>query len=121
MSDVSIRKRKRSAAKIVRAYNKKKRRSLSPFSVTVGTVVVFAVVLGCGIRVAKNEITVYQKKQELENIQQQIESLEADNAVYQSILNDEDERSYMERIAVERLGYAYPGERRFCDPNKNNG
>ena len=121
MSDVSIRKRKRSAAQIVRADNKKKRRGTSPIHYTIGFVTVIAVIFGCGIKIAKNEATVYQKKQELLEIQEQIADLEADNAVYQGILNDEDERSYMERIAIERLGYAYPGERRFCDPNKNNG
>ncbi len=121
MSDVSIRKRKRSAAKIVRAYNKKKRRGTSPIHYTIGFITVIAVLFGCGVKIAKNEATVYQKKQELLEIQEQIADLEADNAVYQSILNDEDERTYMERIAIERLGYAYPGERRFCDPNKNNG
>ena len=55
------------------------------------------------------------------NIEMTIDELKAENMSYESILNDEDERSFMERIATERLGYAYPNERRFVDPNKNNG
>lgn len=32
---------------------------------------------------------------------------------------EDDERTYMERIAMEKLGYAYPDERRFYDTTRN--
>ena len=35
------------------------------------------------------------------------------NDEYIRLLSADDEAAYMERIAIERLGYAYPNERRF--------
>jgi cell division protein FtsB len=60
-----------------------------------------------------------EKKQELAALQEKAAELEIENAEYASILAEDDERTYMERIAVDVLGYAYPNERRFYDTTRN--
>ncbi|MBQ3919274.1 MAG: septum formation initiator family protein [Oscillospiraceae bacterium] len=121
MSDVSLRQRKRSAARTMRDYRKKKRGRTSPLLVLIVTVAVSGLILSCGVAFIYDEVTVAKKQAELAELNAKIDELKAENMSYESILNDEDERSFMERIATERLGYAYPNERRFVDPNKNNG
>ncbi|MCD7730629.1 MAG: hypothetical protein LUI05_03930 [Oscillospiraceae bacterium] len=60
-----------------------------------------------------------EKKQELAELQEKAAELEIKNDEYSSILAEEDERTYMERIAIDVLGYAYPNERRFYDTTRN--
>ncbi|MFT3950575.1 MAG: septum formation initiator family protein [Oscillospiraceae bacterium] len=46
-------------------------------------------------------------------LQAKIEKTQQQNDEFRRLLSSEDENEYIERIAIERLGYAYPGERRF--------
>jgi cell division protein FtsL len=55
------------------------------------------------------------KQVELQKINAECSEYEKENSEYSSILNETDERTYIERIATEVLGYAYPNERRFYD------
>ena len=55
------------------------------------------------------------KKQELENIQSQKSRLELEVADTQSLLEEDRDEVYIERIARERLGYANPGEKVYVD------
>ena len=59
---------------------------------------------------AKNKIA--KKEIKLAETQQQFDE-------YSRLLNMTDEEGYMERIAIELLGYAYPNERRFYDTSRN--
>ena len=65
-------------------------------------------------------VEIAEKQKELDRLESKAQELEAVNDQYQSILNEEDEQKYMERIAIEVLGYAYPTERRFYDTARNN-
>ncbi|MBQ7990356.1 MAG: septum formation initiator family protein [Oscillospiraceae bacterium] len=122
MADVSMRQHKRSAAKILRKYKRQKRHGLiPPFVTVIVTAAVIVLTVGCGFAFVIDEVTVSKKEAELAELNEKIEMLRAENEQYESILSDDDERSFMERIAEERLGYAYPNEKRFVDPNKNNG
>jgi cell division protein FtsB len=56
-----------------------------------------------------------EKRIELQRLSDECIELEKQNSEYESILNESDERAYIERIASEVLGYAYPNERRFYD------
>ena len=81
---------------------------------------VFIVLIGaCVVSIIGDKVELSEKQQELEVLKAQAEALEAENASYESILNEDDERTYMERIAMEKLGYAYPDERRFYDTTRN--
>jgi cell division protein FtsB len=56
-----------------------------------------------------------EKQAELQKLSAECDEFEKQNSEYASILSETDERSYIERIAIEVLGYAYPNERRFYD------
>jgi cell division protein FtsB len=56
-----------------------------------------------------------EKRLELQALIDETNEYEKLNSEYESILSESDERTYIERIAGEVLGYAYPNERRFYD------
>lgn len=93
----------------------KKRKQGSPLMrfVIMVTGAVFVFYCLCSIVITQAEIA--EKKQELDVLAEKAERLEEENAEYLSILSEEDERAFMERYAIEVLGYAYPSERRFYD------
>lgn len=103
--------------KTAKALKKKKQGSpLMKFVVTI-TGVVF--VLYCAVSIIITQAEIAEKKQELAALEEKKQKLEEENAEYLSILSEEDERAFMERYAVEVLGYAYPNERRFYDTAGN--
>lgn len=55
------------------------------------------------------------QKREYENVVQQKERLALEVDEIRSLLEEKDERLYIERIAREKLGYANPGEKVFVD------
>lgn len=55
------------------------------------------------------------KKQELATVQAQKYRLELEVADTQSLLEEDRDEVYIERVARERLGYANPGEKVFID------
>ena len=105
--------KKAAMAAVRKAYRKKQGRSNALASI-------IAVLIGaCVVSIIGDKVELSEKQQELEVLKAQAEALEAENASYESILNEDDERTYMERIAMEKLGYAYPDERRFYDTTRN--
>ncbi len=55
------------------------------------------------------------KKQELTAVQSQKERLQLEVADTQSLLEEDRDEVYIERVARERLGYANPGEKVYID------
>ena len=55
------------------------------------------------------------KKREYENVIARQEKLQLEVDDTKSLLAEGADRVYIERIAREKLGYAYPGERIFVD------
>mgnify|MGYP006967149724 CR=1 FL=1 len=97
----------------------KKNKQDSPFMKLVVTVTGFVFVVYCLCSIVITQAEISEKKQELNALIEEAEMLEEANEEYQSILSEEDERAFMERYAVESLGYAYPNERRFYDTTGN--
>lgn len=109
----------KAARKVLKkAYNKKYRQNNGLLKIT-GAAVLVVMIAGCGISIFSDMLEYSEKQSELDELKLRAEQLEAENAEYESILNEEDERTYMERIAIEKLGYAYPDERRFYDTTRN--
>ncbi len=79
----------------------------------------FAVVISSLISFISSQAEIAEKKQELAELNAKAAELEIINEEYSSILSEEDERIYMERLAIDILGYAYPNERRFYDTTRN--
>lgn len=55
------------------------------------------------------------KKQAYENLMSQKAQIELEVADTQSLLEESNDEKYIERIARDKLGYAYPGEVLYYD------
>lgn len=114
----SEKERRAAKAALKRAYRKKMRKRRTAISY-IGIPVALILIAACLISIVSDKVELNEKQQELVALQMKAAELEAENAGYASILEEEDERTYMERIATENLGYAYPDERRFYDTSRN--
>jgi cell division protein FtsL len=65
------------------------------------------------ISVVSQQVQIAEIKKESDELSQKITEAKQQNDEYIRLLSADDEAAYMERIAIERLGYAYPNERRF--------
>lgn len=82
----------------------------------------FAIVILLGYAIVvliSQQVTIFEKKKEIDNTQNKLLIAQQENEEYLSLLSMTDERAYMEKIAIEKLGFAYPGERRIFDKAKN--
>lgn len=104
--------------KLRREYKQKMRKTKSKLGL-VAAPVMFLLAAACIVSIISDKIEYSEKEKELQVLIDRAAELEAENASYESILSEEDERTYMERIATEKLGYAYPDERRFYDTTRS--
>lgn len=65
------------------------------------------------ISVISQQIQISEIKKESSELSAKITEAKQQNDEYIRLLSADDEAAYMERIAIERLGFAYPNERRF--------
>lgn len=65
------------------------------------------------------QVEVTSKRRELLALQQSVEQQKRINAETQRLLNGEDDEEYIERVARDKLGYAYPDEKIFIDRSGN--
>lgn len=75
---------------------------------------VYAVVV-----LVSQQVTIADKKKENAKIQTQIASAQQSNDEYTRLLSMSDNKEFMEKIAIEKLGYAYPNETRVIDASGN--
>lgn len=97
-------------------HNKKKK---GLFSRALVKLAAGAIIIGCAVLIITTEKDCAEKEQELIAIQAKIDSYEADNMELQRVLENEDMSTYMEKVAIEERGYAYPDERRFYDTSRD--
>ncbi|MCD7742049.1 MAG: septum formation initiator family protein [Ruminococcus sp.] len=90
-----------------------KRRKESSIFRPLAWFVGFCLVVYSIVTIISQQVQISQLKQEKSAINEQISEAKQLNDEYSRQLASEDEDEYMERIAVEKLGYAYPNERRF--------
>ena len=81
--------------------------------------VALAVIVGCSFLIFTTNRDCAEKQKEPTGIQNKIDAYQADNADLQNVLDSDDLSAYMERIAIEERGYAYPDERRFYDVSRD--
>lgn len=96
-------------------YAPKKKRKLAR-RLFVIIAVCFSVYMGITIIYDKAEIA--RLRSETTEISKQIDEEKAKNDEYSRML-DSGEKEYMKKIAIDKLGYAYPEERRFYIVNQN--
>lgn len=78
-----------------------------------------ALIIGCAALIITTEKDCAEKQQELVAIEAKIEAYEAENMELQRTLDSDDISAYMEKVAIEERGYAYPDERRFYDTSRD--
>ncbi len=61
------------------------------------------------------QVEISQRQKELEEVKQQVEEQRIENKELERILMSDSDEKYIERIAREKLGFAYPDERVLID------
>jgi cell division protein FtsL len=96
---------------------KRKKESSGVFK-PIGYFAAFALVVYSVVVIISQGVQIQELRDEKKEINEQISEAKQLNDEYTRMLSSEDESEYMERIAVENLGYAYPNERRFYVVNE---
>lgn len=78
-----------------------------------------ATVIGCTALIISIQSNIAEKEAELRVLNEQISEYQAKNEDLTRILNSGDTDRYMEKLAREEYGYAYPDEFRFYDTSRN--
>ena len=93
---------------------KPKHKSLFSF---ISKFITIAAVIGCFASIIITQSNRAEMQKELNSINKKAEEIEAENV--QRILEDDDMDAYMEKLAIEKMNYAYPDERRYYDTSRN--
>ena len=99
-----------------KALRKKKKKGM--FSL-LSKLIIIAVVIGCIVSIIVTQADISQMQTKLDSIVSRTEEVEADNAELQRTLDEDDINAYMEKLAIEKMNYAYPNERRYYDTSRN--
>lgn len=78
-----------------------------------------AVIIGCTVLLIATEKDCREKEEQIAVLQTKIDVFETENAELQRVLDSDDKGAYMEKVALEERGYAYPDERRFYDTTRD--
>lgn len=81
--------------------------------------IIIAVIIGCIVSIIVTQSDISQMQKKLDSIVSRTEEVEADNAELQRTLDEDDINAYMEKLAIEKMNYAYPNERRYYDTSRN--
>ena len=95
---------------------RKQKKGFSALAVRIGLV---CVCIYLCVSLVFAQIDIVSKRQQLENLTQQVAAQEAANTELQRTLDSGDEAAYMERIARDKLGYVLPGEHIYVDCHSN--
>lgn len=76
---------------------------------------VFCFVAYVAFSLVQTQMRIMEKKQELQYIKNQCEEQTLQNQELENVLSTGSELDHIERIAREKLGYAYPDERVYVD------
>lgn len=64
------------------------------------------------------QVKINDNRNKIEALKAKASATQQANDEYLRLLSLTDEKEYMERIAIEKLGYANPNERRFYDTSR---
>ena len=76
-------------------------------------------VLFCAVSIVTLQNQIAEKKRQLAAIEANIETVAAENDELADLIKADDIGRYMEKLAVENNGYAYPDERRYYDTSRD--
>lgn len=95
--------------------NKKRRSHLADMFKLALFVLVLVYAVGL---IIQTQADIAEQRSQIDKLNADIISMRQANDEYQRILKTADEDEYMFTVAVEKLGYAYPRERRFYAKSK---
>ena len=98
---------------------RKKQKKQRLFNGLLLRLVAAAMMFGCAFTIVSTERDCTEKEHERAAIQSKIEEYENENSELQRVLESDDLSAYMEKVAIEERGYAYPDERRFYDTSRD--
>ncbi|MBQ1235326.1 MAG: septum formation initiator family protein [Oscillospiraceae bacterium] len=67
------------------------------------------------VSIISTQFEIASVKRETAHLRAQISDTRAQNEETQAILDSEDDKDFIERMAREKLGYIYPGEQVYSD------
>ena len=98
---------------------KLKRPKKALFNSGLFKLVATSLVVGCAVLLITTEQDCKDKEHELAVIQSKIDEYNMQNEDLKRTLESDDLSDYMEKVALEKRGYAYPDERRFYDTSRD--
>lgn len=101
-----------------RKQNAKKRRRVV-FDWLINRLVALILIAACIISFVSTQATLNEKRQEQAELEAAIEQARDEYLELEKFVDTDDLDGYMEKAAIEELGYAYPNERRFYDTSRN--
>ena len=109
--------KKRKKAKVSLKKNKQTKKGLFNRKLVYAAVTVSVIV--CTVLFITTSRDCRVKNNEAKLIEEQIKDYEKENEELQKILDSDDISGYMEKVALEKYGYAYPDERRFYETSRD--
>lgn len=76
-------------------------------------------ILFCAVSIISVQNSIVEKKHDLAGLEENIETLRAQNEELEDLIKTDDLGRYMEKLAVENNDYAYPDERRYYDTSRD--
>lgn len=95
--------------------NKKRRSALLDLFKLAFFVIILAYSVGL---IIQTQADIAEQRTQIDKLKEDITETRQVNDEFRRILNTDDEEEYMFTVAVEKLGYAYPRERRFYAKSK---
>lgn len=89
-----------------------------PFRILIGIALAMFAIF-CTVSIVSTQNAIVEKKQELTQLDENIEVLSAQNEELAELIASDDIGQYMERLALEFGNYAYPDERRYYDTSRD--
>ncbi|MDE5754074.1 MAG: septum formation initiator family protein [Oscillospiraceae bacterium] len=75
-------------------------------------------VIFCAISIITTQNAIVEQRRNLAELEEQVDVLAAENEELAALIASDDIGSYMEKLALESAGYAYPDERRYYDTSR---
>ena len=95
--------------------DKNKKKKTNPIVKICLTAFTFYIV----ICLVDSQIDISKKRDELESINEKIAIQKVDNKKLERIINSEEDDEYIEKLARDKLGFAYPDEKIYIDISGN--
>ena len=98
--------------------NTKKRKAKKALSLKLKNLAILFFLTYAIVVLISQQNSISEKKKQNQAIKQQLEMAQQENDEFYRLLSMSDNDEFMERIAIEKLGYAYPNEIRVFDTSR---